>query len=194
MAVDVIYAVGLRDIKVYALTSLSTPTYGSAVDMPAAASMEVTGTFSEVVAEGDDIIVSAFALPNGAEFSMESSTGFSLPVLEVLLGGTASDSGSTPSEVSYWDFLPGQEVPWFGAIGKAVDAETAGDTHCILYKCKVSSGPGGAFAYQSFRPINWSGRCLPMAAYTGSPIFRIMHHETAVNIPSSFPGIVPYNA
>jgi len=193
MAVDTIYAVGLRDVQVYPITDLSTPTYGSGVDMPAAATMEVSGTFSEVIAEGDDVIVTQHALPNGAEWTLEASTGLSLPVLEVLLGGTASDSGSTPNEVSYWDFTGDNEVPWFGFIGKAIDSETGGDTHCQVFKAKVTSGPGGAFAYNSFKPINWSGRALG-GPYTGSPIFRVLNHETATDIPASWPDADPYTS
>lgn len=191
--IDTIYAVGLRDVKVYPITSVTAPTYGTGVDLPAAATMELSGTYAEVVAEGDDMIVAHSALPNGGEFTLESSAGLSLSVLEVMLGGTAANSGASPNEVSYWDFTGQRAVPYFGAVGKAIDSESGGDTHVVLYKGKVTSGPGGAFAYNAFRPINWSGRCLPMAAYTGSPIFRYMHHRTAVNVPSSFPGIVPYN-
>lgn len=192
--VDTIYAVGLRDVKVYPLTSVTAPTYGTGVDMPAAATLEISGTFSEVIAEGDDIIVAQYALPNGGEFTLEASAGLSLGVLEVLLGGTAANSGSSPTDVSYWDFQGLVSVPYFGVVGKAVDSESGGDTHVIGYKLKVTSGPGGAFAYNSFRPINWSGRCLPMGAYTGSPIYRFLHHRTAVDIPSAFPGITPYNS
>jgi len=191
MAKDVVYAVGLRDVGLYAVTSLSTPTYANKVDMPAAATMEISGTFTSIEANGDDTTVSTWSLPNGAEWTLEQSTALDARVLEVLLGGTALDSNSGASEVTYWDFKSNVEVPYFGFIGKAIDAESDGDVHVIAYKARVNSGPGGAFAYGAYKPVNWGGRCLP-DPYGNNKIFRILNHATETALPTAFPGEAPY--
>lgn len=191
MAKDTIYAVGLRDVKVYSITSLSTPTYAAGVDLPAAATMEVSGRFTTIEANGDDVTVSTFALPNGAEWTLEQATALDMNVLEVLLGGTALDSNSGVSEVTYWDFKSTVEVPYFGFIGKAIDAESDGDVHIQAYKARVTSGPGGAFSYGAYKPVNWSGTCLP-GPYNAATIFRILNHATETAIPTTWPGNAPY--
>lgn len=191
MAKDVIYAVGLRDVTLYPITSLSTPTYGTGVDMPAASSMEVSGTFTSIEATGDDVIVSTWSMPNGADWTLEQSTALDARVLEVMLGGTASDSNTSTSEVTYWDFKSNVEVPYFGFIGKAIDAESDGDVHVQAFKARVNSGPGGAFAYGAYKPVSWGGKCLP-DPYGGSRIFRILNHALETAIPSTWPGVAPY--
>ena len=191
MAKDVIYAVGLRDVGLYSITSLATPTYASKVDMPAAATMEISGTFTSIEATGDDVIISTFSLPSGADWTLEQSTALDARVLEVMLGGTALDSNSGVSEVTYWDFKSNQEVPYFGLIGKAIDAESDGDVHVQAYKARVNSGPGGAFAYGAYKPVNWGGKCLP-DPYGNNKIFRVHNHATETAIPSTWPGEAPY--
>lgn len=191
MAVDVIYAVGLRDVQLYKITSLSTPTYATGVNLPAAATMEITPTFTTIQAEGDDQIVSTYSLPNGAEWSLSQATALDARVHEVLLGGTASDSNSGVSEVTYWDFKSSVEVPYFGFIGKAIDAESDGDVHVQAYKARVNAGLGGAFGYGAYKTVDWSGQCLA-DPYGNSKIFRILNHATDTAIPSTWPGEAPY--
>lgn len=192
MAVDTSYAVGLRDVKLFPITSVSTPTYGTGVDLPAASTMEITPTFTDIMAEGDDKIVSTFALPNGAEWTLEQATALDMSAIEVLVGGTASDSNSGASEVTYYDFKSTVEVPYFGFIGKAIDAESAGDVHVQCYKARVKSALGGAWAYASYKSVAWGGTCLPSNYAAASEIFRILIHATETAIPSTWPGTAPY--
>lgn len=191
MAKDRIYAVGLRMVKVYAITSLATPTYGTGVQMPAAATMEVTGTFTEIEANGDDQTVSTFSLPKGAEWSFQQAAALDIAVAEVVLGGTALDSNSGVSEVTYWDFKANVEVPYFGAIGKTIDAESDGDHHTLVYKCRCNKGPGGGFGYGKYREVQWGGKALP-DPYGNNKIFRFLNHATETAIPSTWPGEAPY--
>jgi len=190
MAVDTVFAVGLRDVKVYPITSLSTPTYGAGVDLPAAATMEVTGTYTNIQAEGDDQIKSTYSLPTGAEWSLEQATALDMNVLEVLLGGTALDSNSGASEVTYWDFKSNQEVPYFGFIGKSIDAESDGDVHLQVFKARVNAD-GGAYGYGAYKPLTWSGACLP-SPYGDNRIYRPLIHKTETAIPTTWPGVAPY--
>lgn len=191
MAVDRMFAVGLRDVKLYSITSLSTPTYATGVDLPAAATMEVTPTFTSIQAEGDDQIVSTWSLPNGAEWTLEQATALDMSAIEVLLGGTALDSNSGASEVTYWDFKSTTEVPYFGFVGKAIDAESDGDHHVLCYKARVEAGLGGSFGYGAYRAVNWAGKCLP-DPYGNAKIFRLFNHKTETAIPSTWPGEAPY--
>lgn len=179
MAQDILYPFGLDDVSLYLITSGS---YGTAVDLPASRVFSYTPDIATENLEGDDQIVASHSQDRGGTWDLESG-GIPIAGWEVLTGATASDSGTTPNEVTYMDITTSLSRPYFGVIGRAISDE-GGDTHVQIWKAKCTDGPSGSFSGGSFHLVSASGVYVPDSS---GNIIRLMNHETKVAIPSTWP-------
>jgi len=166
---------GLRDVKLKALSS--SEVLGSAVDLP------VSRTFSFEDAEdfedlrGDDTLVATHG--QGAQVNWElESGGISLEAAAVLLGGTISQTGTTPNVIKKLAKVATDARPYFQVEGQSI-SDSGGDFHIKLYKCKVTGNFSGEMAEGSFWISNCTG--LGLSKTTGE-LYDIIHNETVTAI------------
>jgi hypothetical protein len=187
MAIDSQYPFGCEDAKVYKITALGTPTYGSGVDLNAVQDIEFGATIQAAILRGDDVIKVHHAIVDGGEFKIKCG-GIDLAGFEPITGATASDSGTTPNERTWLDIKTNQVLPYLGFIAQAVDGEaTLGDTSIVAFKAKAEKLPPIAFGDGNFATVEFSGKVLA-SPYDNVTVLRIINHETAVTIPTTWPG------
>lgn len=182
MAVTTNYPFGLRDVKLFEITDVDTPTYANGVDLPAAQTFAFAPEVTSEVLEGDDETVAIHVFEGRGTWDLESG-GISLAAWAVLTGGTVTDSDATPNQVSYMDVLTTLTRPYFGVIGRAI-TEAAGDTHLQIFKAKCNEGPSGEFAFGTFRLSSASGMAIGDA---NDRLYRTLNHETETAIPDAWP-------
>ncbi|MCR4398934.1 MAG: phage tail protein [Firmicutes bacterium] len=131
----------LKDCRIAALTddSGAEPTYGTSVDLPGIQTLELTPEMDVKTLEGDGEILDVYSKVRLVGFTWNSAK-IPLDALAVLLGGTVTESGTTPNQKAVYSL--GDENPqWFKIEGQAVYVEDGlGDVHVTLYKCKCTGG------------------------------------------------------
>ena len=127
---------GLSDVQIAPWNA--TNDYGSAVDVP---SVQLMGTVLQVVSatlEGDDTITASAARAIGGEVRIRFGS-VNIAALEVLLGNTATSSVASPNEVRQLKMAGGDNMPYFGIVGKALAEEGGGDFLVFLPKVRIMS-------------------------------------------------------
>lgn len=127
---------GLNDLKVAAYNA--TNSYGSAVDVYSAQALRVTMRVISAELTGDDTITSTASRPVGGQATMRFG-GVSLAALEVMTGKTATSSIASPNNVKALKIAGGEDLPFFGICGKALGADSAGQTEVFIPKAKIMS-------------------------------------------------------
>ena len=133
----------VHDFKVFALTADTggggSPTYDAPIDVPGISQVSMDPNIITAELKGDATIIAQKARID--KFNLSATYGkIDIDVLEVILGGEASDP--TAGEARY-DYLAATVIPYFGCTFKMEDVETeAGidDLHVVLYKCKITGG------------------------------------------------------
>lgn len=164
---------GIRDIK---LTNLA----GSVqVDMPAARTFSFSERIKSGELSGDDKTLAVVAFSDAVEWSLEAG-GISLEIYALMTGRTATVAGTTPNQTDTLAGAAQQSFPYFKVYGKAID-DSAGDIHCKLPKCKLTSLQG-SFGDGEF----WITQASGIAIDDGSVgVFVFVANETAANLPTS---------
>lgn len=166
---------GLRDVKITPINSDGS--LGTAVDLP------VSQTFSFSEAEefeelrGDDRLVAVHGQGPTVEFDLEAG-GISLEAWQVLTGGTLSETGVTPAQIKSLTKKTTESRPYFRVEGQSIN-DVDGDTHVVLYKCKVTENLEGEFADGTFFVTSCSGQGL---GDEDDNLYTITWNETAVSI------------
>lgn len=166
---------GLRDVKITPINSDGS--LGTPVDLP------VSQTFSFSEAEefeelrGDDRLVAVHGQGPTVEFDLEAG-GISLEAWQVLTGGTLSETGVTPSQIKALTKKTTESRPYFRVEGQSIN-DVDGDTHVVLYKCKVTENLEGEFADGTFFVTSCSGQGLGDG---DDNLYTITWNETATAI------------
>lgn len=127
---------GLNDVKVAPYTA--TNSYGSAVDVYSVQALNTTLRMVQAELTGDDKITATAARPIAGQAVMRWG-GISLAALEVMTGNTATSSIASPNNIKNFRIAGGEDMPYFGIIGKALGADSAGQVEVFLPKCKIMS-------------------------------------------------------
>lgn len=127
---------GLSDLKVAAYNG--TNDYGSEVDVFSAQALNVTMRVISAELTGDDTITSTASRPIGGQAVMRFG-GVSLAALEVMTGNTATSSVASPNNVKTLKIAGGEDLPFFGVCGKALGADSDGQTEVFIPKAKIMS-------------------------------------------------------
>lgn len=171
---------GLNDVKIAAWNS--TDSYGSAVDVM---SVQLMGAVLQMISaqlEGDDSITATAARSIGGEVRLRFGS-VNLSALEVLLGNTATSSVASPNEVMGLKVSGGDNMPYFGIVGRAIAEEGVGDFQVFLPKVRITSDITLAtMEYGSFVIPEVTAQAVDDATY--GIIYLIEHEaETAIAIP-----------
>jgi hypothetical protein len=157
---------GVNDAKISKITADpagGTTTYATAVDVPGIKSVTISGEINTVDLRGDHSLLDSDSTLQNISLNFEYAK-LPLDALVVMLGGTVTDTGTTPSQVAKLALL-GTDVllanTWkFEA--RTVSADTVGgDVHFVLYKCRLASFPEMGTAEEDYLTFSVEGRCFP---------------------------------
>ena len=171
---------GLRDVKI--ATWNSSDSYGTAVDVP---SVQLMGAVLQIVSamlEGDDEITASAARATGVEARIRFGS-VNVAALEVLLGNTATSSVASPNEVKQLKVSGGDNMPYFGMVGKALAEEGSGDFHLFIPKLRIMSDVELAtLEYGQFAIPEFTAQGVSDSTYG---VVNLVENETAksVSIP-----------
>lgn len=168
---------GLRDVRLTPLNSDGS--LGTSVDLPAAQTLSFSETEEFEELRGDDRLVAVHGHGPIVEWDLEAG-GISLEAWKVLTGGTLTDAGATPSQTKSFSKKVTDGRPYFRIEGRSVN-DVDGDTHCIIYRAKVTDKLEGEFADGSFFITKCSGQGL---GNTNDDLYLITWNQTAVNLTS----------
>ena len=145
---------GLRDIKVTPINADGS--LGSAVDLPVAQTLSFSEAEEYQELRGDDRLVAVHGQGPTVEWELEAG-GISLEAWQVLTGGTLSEVGATPTQTKSLLKKVTDSRPYFRIEGQAIN-DVYGDTHCVIYKAKVTENLEGEFADGEFFVTSCSGQ------------------------------------
>ena len=120
---------GLRDVQVK-------PVSGAFVALNAAQVLSFVPLLDTARLSGGDKLVAVAAQITGAEWEL-SEGGVPFDVLDILIGGTLSSSGTTPNIIKTFIIDGADTNPWFVMEGRAISENVTSDLHVTLWKCKV---------------------------------------------------------
>lgn len=127
---------GLSDVKI--ATWNATNSYGTAVDVM---SVQLMGAVLQMVSAqltGDDTITATASRAVGGEVRIRFGA-VDLEVLEVLLGNAPTSSIASPNAVKQLKVVGGDNMPYFGMVGKALAEEGGGDFLIFFPKVRIMS-------------------------------------------------------
>lgn len=128
----------IHDAAVYSLTADTgaSPTYGAAVDVPGIAEVGLDPSLITAELKGDARIMAK----RGRVEKMTVSATYGkldLDVIEVVLGGTVTDTASDSS----WELLGDNDLPYFAFRFKIDDLDPGvGTVMATLWKCQLTGG------------------------------------------------------
>lgn len=171
---------GLNDVKIAVWTA--TDTYGPAVDIP---SVQLMGAVLQIISaqlEGDDAITATAARAIGGEVRVRFGS-VNIAALEVLLGNTATSSIASPNEVKQLKVDGGDNMPYFGIVGRALAEEGVGDFQVFFPKVRITSDITLAtLEYGTFTIPEFTAQAVTDETYG---ILSVIEHEapTVIAIP-----------
>jgi hypothetical protein len=134
----------LRDAKIaQMLTDTDTaPTYATAIDLDGVTKITVTPKVETKKLPGDSVLKDIYQKVTEVELDIECSI-FSLDVYKLAMGGTISETGTTPNQKTTYSLNENSASPgYFKIEGQWTYAgEGIGDAHVVIYKCKATEPP-----------------------------------------------------
>lgn len=177
---------GLNDVKIAAWNA--TNSYGSAVDVPSVQMMGATLRMMSAELTGDDRITAAAARAIGGQVRIRFGS-INIRALEVLLGNTATSSVASPNAVKSFRVVGGDNMPYFGIVGKALAEEGSGDTLVFLPKVKIMSDVTLAqLEYGTFAIPEFEALAVDDDTYGAINIIERQTAGSVVIPPANIPG------
>lgn len=174
----------VQDCKVSKLTADpagGSPTYATSIDVPGIKTMEIGGDVNTNELRGDNQQLDFGAVLGGVTVDVEHAK-IHLDVLAILLGGTVTDSGTTPNQVATYSLPGGAAFSYFKLEGKTptggADTPT-GDVHFILWRCILASFPSIGFAEEDYRTVSFSAQAVPLVS-SGKLLDAVANETAAV--------------
>lgn len=179
-------AFGTEDAKITPLTadpSGGTATYGTAVDVPAIKSVEMSGAVNTVELRGDNTLLDSNTTLTGISATVNAGK-LSLDVLKNAIGGTVTDSGTTPNQKSTYDLAATDSLGYFKVEARTPATGSdfiGGDVHFVLHKCIANGFPDMGLAEEDYRFTSFGVAAVPLLA-TGRKWISIVLNETTAAI------------
>jgi hypothetical protein len=174
---------GTRDAKIAPLTADpagGTATYGALIDVPGIKSVTIGGSVNEKQLRGDHQLLDTEAIIEDITITFDYAK-LSQDVLDVLMGGTITDAGTTPTQTATYALLGTDSPGYFRFEAQVAAADTVGgDVHLVLYKCKITGIPDIGTAEEDFKTFSVSARAVPRLA--DSKWMDVVFNETAAAI------------
>jgi hypothetical protein len=145
---------GIRDIKLTPV--LSDGSLGSPVDLPVGQTLSFSEAEEYQELRGDDRLVAVHGQGPTVEWELEAG-GISLEAWQVLTGGLLTELGATPTQTKSLLKKVTDARPYFRIEGQAIN-DVNGDTHCVIFKAKVTENLEGEFTDGEFFVTSCSGQ------------------------------------
>ncbi|MFE3169332.1 phage tail protein [Streptomyces sp. NPDC059224] len=156
------------DAKIAALTadpSTGSPTYATVIDVPGIQTMEISGDVETKQLRGDNTKLDSNSTVSNIQVKVDHAR-LSLDVLVAILGGTVTDSGTTPAQKTVWDLTAATAtLPPFKLEGVTPAGGTdliGGDLHWTLHKLNLSAFPDLGFAQEDYRIVSFTADASPL--------------------------------
>ena len=173
---------GLRDVKITpytsdAATTLATPS----IDLPNARTFSFAEAEEFTELRGDDKIVTTRGMGTTVDWDLEAG-GLSFEAVKAMVGGTITESGTTPNMKKVFAKKATDARPFFKVEGQMI-SDSGGDVHCVLDRCRATGGFSGEFADGQFFLTTGSGVALPsLISARVDTLYEITQNETATAI------------
>lgn len=158
----------ISDLKLSKLTadpSSGSPTYATALDVPGAKTMGIEPDINTVQLRGDNVELANNSTIRAFNITITHAK-ISFDVLAALVGGTVTDSGTTPDQIVKWALTQSTAViAPFKLEGKTPTAGVdlaGGDAHWTLWKCVLTGLSGLGFAEEDFAIPGFTCRATPL--------------------------------
>ena len=156
-------------------------TYDTLIDVPGIKTVSLTFDLENKELRGDNRRLDSDTTLAGVTVAF-SHAKLSLNALAVMLGGTNTDSGSTPNQKATFTRLGADALNYFKLEAKTptagVDTGT-GDAHMVFYKLKLATYELG-FAEEDYQIF--SGTAQGVVMLSNDKYFDIVFNETAAAI------------
>lgn len=177
---------GIKDAKIAPLTADpdgGTPTYGALIDVPGIKSFEISGEVEVKKLRGDNVQLATNSTISNVQVAITHAK-MSLDVLAAIIGGTVTESGTTPSQKAVWDLTSDNaNFPAFKLEGvtppNGVDI-IGGDAHVVLHKLTCAAFPDLGFAEEDYRIASFTADADPLLS--NKKWISVVLNETAAAI------------
>jgi len=181
MALGIAYPFGIRDIRITPITNAATEALGTPLDLPAARTLSFTEAEDFEELRGDDKLLLSRGTGPRIEWELEAG-GVELSVYNAMIGGTLSETGTTPNQVKKVRKLATQARPYFKVEGQAM-SDTGGDVHVVIFRCRATGDVEGEFSDGNFYLTTCSGTAFPsVAGGQTDALYDLIYNETITNI------------
>lgn len=157
------FLLGLGDCRVAKLTAdiPATLTYDTLIDIPGIMEFKVDLNLKTSENEGDGRLTAAETVCIGGDFSF-SCDRFPSKAVQMMMGASVADTGTTPSNIQHVVFDPTHSYPYFKIEGQSLRAQgTITDVHFVAWKCKLSKlSVDGLKGASGFVHVSGSGKIL----------------------------------
>lgn len=161
---------GLREVKIY-------NTDGSgALAFPVAMLMHVTPRINTEEFTVEDIVVGVRSFIVACDWECEAGS-LELSVFGKWIGQSVINAGSTPNRTVTLNASAGIDFPYVRISGRVTDDST-GDTHCKLFKCKLTSIEG-SFRNGQFHVLSAAGVAINDSILG---VMEYVQHESAISL------------
>lgn len=179
-----VYAI--QDAKIAVLTAdpaAGSPTYGALIDVPGIKTFEISGDVEVKTLRGDNTKLATNSAITNIQVAITHAK-LSLDVLVAILGGTVTESGTTPAQKSVWGLTGSNAtMPPFKLEGvtppNGVDI-VGGDMHVVMHKLSLSAFPDLGFAEEDYRIASFTADADPLLS--NNKWIDIVLNETAAAI------------
>lgn len=173
---------GLRDVKLTPYTNDSATVLGTpSIDLPNSRTFSFSDAEEFTELRGDDKVITTRGQGASVEWDLEAG-GLSLECLKLFVGGTITESGTTPATKRTFTKKVTDSRPFFKVEGQAI-SDSGGDLHCVLDRCRVTGNVEGEFGDGNFWLTKASGVALPsLIAARVDTLYEFVQNETTAAI------------
>ncbi|MGI3198442.1 phage tail protein [Streptomyces sp. GTA36] len=177
---------GIQDAKISPLLTdpaSGAATYGPLIDVPGIKSFEISGDIEVKSLRGDNTKLATNSTISNIQVQV-SHAKVSLDVLAAILGGTVTDTGTTPAQKTTWDLTSDTATfPPFKLEGVTPANGTdliGGDYHTVLHKLTLSSFPDLGYSEEDYRIASFTADADPLIS--NKKWISLVLNETAAAI------------
>jgi hypothetical protein len=157
-------------------------TYATIIDVPGIKAATLNWTIETKVLRGDNKKLDEQSKLVDLGIEVDHAK-LQLDVLAILIGGTVTDSGTTPNQKVSYDLLGASNGSYFGFEAKTptdgIDI-IGGDGHFVLHKLRASNVKDYGFAEEDYKTVGFSAGASPRIA--DDKWLQIVMNETQLAI------------
>lgn len=172
----------VTDAKIAKLTADpagGSATYAASIDVPGIKSVGISGSVEAKELRGDNQLLDKDVVITNVQIAVAHAK-LSYDVLPVLVGGTSTDSGTTPNQKVTYDLLGTSRPSYFKleAISASSDV-VGGNQQFQFHKAIVSAFPEMGLAEEDYQIVSFTADCAPLLA-NSKWISAILNETAAV--------------